>query len=66
MCFVAFSGNGCTGRGERYAGILSNLAECMHWHSVGEVVAYGVDKKGDVRNTAYLEPSSGIRFSLNF
>ena len=36
------------------------LAEYMHWHSVGEVVAYGVDKKGDVRNTAYLEQAQEL------
>ena len=36
------------------------LAEYMHWHSVGEVVAYGVDKKGDVRNTAYLEQAQEV------
>ena len=36
------------------------LAEYMHWHSVGEVAAYGVDKKGDVRNTAYLEQAQEL------
>ena len=36
------------------------LAEYMRWHSVGEVIAYGVDKKGDVRNTAYLEQAKEL------
>lgn len=66
MCFVACSGNGCTGRGERYVGILSNFGEYMHWHSVGEVVAYGVDKKGDGSKYGVSRTSSGVRFSLNF
>lgn len=42
------------------------LAEYMHWHSVGEVVAYGVDKKGDGSKYGVSRTSSGVRFSLNF
>lgn len=41
------------------------LAEYLHWHSVGEVVAYGVIKR---RCSKYgvSRTSSGVRFSLNF
>ena len=37
----------------------------LHWHSVGEVVAYGVDKRR-CSKLAYLEQAQEVRFSLNF
>ena len=36
------------------------LADFMCWHSIGQVIAYGVDKKGDIRDTEYLEQAKGL------